>query len=373
VSGNVETCDFTVTVLDKQNPVVTCPASVVKVEDVSETGIATYSPGGPIDWNDNCAVTESSLDANIVPTEFTGISEHVVTYAVADASGNINKCNFTVEVLRKECRIKTCGNDEFAGAIVFFGIEANNPSLNQAGGKIYETIYNPINQTWSKFLVAEVESSIVNTLHNPNGLALVGDNVLLYSDYLTSKLYKFDINSQETSFVMPLQGQPTGAVFNAADGYYYYGSQSTSSIRRVNLNSLTDEVFFNLSKDFADTIRTFGELDIKDNALYISSKKANNAKSYLFELCIIDLGNPTQCTVVLSGGINDIKVNWLRQIGFDQDGTLYNANSETGKFTSFTVSPTGNQPRKVKQTSTDAPITGFTDIAFANCKKKAAP
>jgi hypothetical protein len=115
--GNTSTCSFTVTVVDNQQPNITCPANQTRNTDPGQC-YATYTPPQPT-FSDNCAVTRLTWSIsgpggfaaaspasgiNYVPaTQFpldgrTGSGVSTVTYTAFDAAGNSRTCSFTVTV-----------------------------------------------------------------------------------------------------------------------------------------------------------------------------------------------------------------------------------------------------------------------------------
>jgi Secretion system C-terminal sorting domain/HYR domain len=115
-AGLTATCSMTVTVLDVQNPTITCPTSITQNTDVG-TCVATVVTPNPV-FADNCAVTvltwtitgattaSSPLTGiNFVGTRAfnlngtTGSGVSTVTYIARDAAGNSATCSFTVTVI----------------------------------------------------------------------------------------------------------------------------------------------------------------------------------------------------------------------------------------------------------------------------------
>ena len=111
----VATCTFTITVLDAQNPTITCPANIVVNTDVGAC-VATVATPNPT-TGDNCGVTavtwvmtgattgsSPATGINYVGTRAfnlngtTGQGVTTITYTVRDAAGNTATCSFTVTV-----------------------------------------------------------------------------------------------------------------------------------------------------------------------------------------------------------------------------------------------------------------------------------
>lgn len=89
----IDTCSFTITVLDKQLPSISCPSNIVKntLPDLCSSNILNL--GTPV-TGDNCGVL--SVTNNSPLTFPSGIN--YVTWQVADVNGNTNQCLQTVKV-----------------------------------------------------------------------------------------------------------------------------------------------------------------------------------------------------------------------------------------------------------------------------------
>ncbi len=90
--GQSVPCTFTVTVQDKQNPIVNCPASKV-VNATSPAGtVVAFAPTA----SDNCSV------ASLVSVPASGstfpIGDSSVTCTAKDGAGNVASCNFNIHV-----------------------------------------------------------------------------------------------------------------------------------------------------------------------------------------------------------------------------------------------------------------------------------
>ncbi|MFA6129052.1 MAG: HYR domain-containing protein [Bacteroidales bacterium] len=105
-SGNITTCDQTITVVDNQGPVLTCPAP----ETVTATAPSCVFPAvviGPLTSIDNCGVatttwaktgaTMENGTGDVNGTSFN-VGVTTVTYTVTDIHGNSSNCSFAVTV-----------------------------------------------------------------------------------------------------------------------------------------------------------------------------------------------------------------------------------------------------------------------------------
>jgi glucokinase len=112
-AGNSAQCNFTVTVVDNEDPTIVCPGNVSVNNDVGNCS-AVVAIAAPT-TDDNCAVTLqtwSMAGATGLSSPGTGINDvsgqtfnvgvTTVTYYIEDAAGNSAQCNFTVTVVDNE-------------------------------------------------------------------------------------------------------------------------------------------------------------------------------------------------------------------------------------------------------------------------------
>src|SRR6185503_16941282 len=92
--GNTASCTFTVTVVDAQNPSITCPANITRNNDANQCGaVVTYAATA----SDNCPgvnVGYSPASGSFFPVGTT-----TVTATATDAVGLTASCTFTVTVV----------------------------------------------------------------------------------------------------------------------------------------------------------------------------------------------------------------------------------------------------------------------------------
>jgi phosphatidylserine/phosphatidylglycerophosphate/cardiolipin synthase-like enzyme len=93
-SGNSNTCQQTVVILDNKLPSITCPSDVTVNADAG-TNIASNVALGTPTTSDNCSVANVTSNA---PATFP-IGTTMVTWTVVDGSGNSNTCSQLVTVL----------------------------------------------------------------------------------------------------------------------------------------------------------------------------------------------------------------------------------------------------------------------------------
>ncbi|XP_077981778.1 hyalin-like [Glandiceps talaboti] len=106
-SGNIGTCQFTVTITDTEEPVITCPADIDATPDQGmSTASMTWGVPNATDNAGNVTVTGSHD-----PGDDFGIGISVVQYTAVDTSGNIGTCQFTVTITDTEEPVVTCPAD----------------------------------------------------------------------------------------------------------------------------------------------------------------------------------------------------------------------------------------------------------------------
>lgn len=114
--GQTDTCRFTITVIDNENPIINCPANVLQSTNLNQC-TAIVNNIAPVSFNDNCIVnsitytitgaTTSSGNNDASGTVFN-LGTSTVTYTVTDVSGNISSCNFTVTITDNQSPLITC-------------------------------------------------------------------------------------------------------------------------------------------------------------------------------------------------------------------------------------------------------------------------
>jgi Secretion system C-terminal sorting domain/HYR domain len=116
-AGLTATCSMTVTVVDNQAPVVTCPVNIPAQTDANQCYATVVTPNPTV--SDNCAVTlvtwkitdpagnitnSPATGINYVGTQqfllngTTGSGVSTILYTVKDAAGNTTTCSYTVTV-----------------------------------------------------------------------------------------------------------------------------------------------------------------------------------------------------------------------------------------------------------------------------------
>ncbi|WP_445457714.1 PKD domain-containing protein [Flavobacterium sp. HNIBRBA15423] len=101
-AGNTATCTQIVTVVDNENPVITCPSAITINTDLGQCTATTSI--GVATATDNCGVPTVSDDA---PTAFP-IGDTTVTWAATDTAGNTATCTQIITVVDNENPVITC-------------------------------------------------------------------------------------------------------------------------------------------------------------------------------------------------------------------------------------------------------------------------
>ena len=94
--GNIDTCHQIVTVVDAENPVITCPGNITVGNDPNQcSAVVTYTtPVG----TDNCTGAVTTLTSGLASGSTFPVGTTTVTYTVTDGSNNVDSCSFTVTV-----------------------------------------------------------------------------------------------------------------------------------------------------------------------------------------------------------------------------------------------------------------------------------
>ncbi|MEM7163005.1 MAG: HYR domain-containing protein [Bacteroidota bacterium] len=97
-AGNSSTCSFTISVIDDEDPMITCPSDTTLDNSIGECGAAFIFDLPEV--TDNCSID------TLIQTDNTGLSSGAVfpvglttlEYLVTDASGNSATCSFSITV-----------------------------------------------------------------------------------------------------------------------------------------------------------------------------------------------------------------------------------------------------------------------------------
>ena len=109
-AGNSSFCDFNVTVIDTEDPVIVCPADVTENAQAStcEAAVTYQLPT----VSDNCNYgLDSALITGFYPNANFPVGTTLVTWEAYDAALNTSSCSFNVTVLDAEPPVITCPAD----------------------------------------------------------------------------------------------------------------------------------------------------------------------------------------------------------------------------------------------------------------------
>ncbi len=110
-AGNKDSCSFTVTVNDTEDPSVVCPANISTSNDPGQCSAAvTYSAS----TSDNCPGPVSLVCTPPSGSAFP-VGTTTVNCTATDAAGNQASCSFTVTVSDNEAPVVTCPADIITG------------------------------------------------------------------------------------------------------------------------------------------------------------------------------------------------------------------------------------------------------------------
>ena len=103
-SSNTNTCSFTITIVDNQLPVITCPATANIITDL---GLCTSSASiGTATFTDNCA----GGSVAVLPAGPYAIGSTNVVWTATDANGNTSSCSANIIVNDATAPTVACAN-----------------------------------------------------------------------------------------------------------------------------------------------------------------------------------------------------------------------------------------------------------------------
>ena len=107
-SNNVDSCSFTVTVVDAELPLITCPGNITVGNDPNVcSAVVTYT--APV-GTDNCPGAVTTLTSGLASGSTFPVGTTTVTYTVTDAASNVDSCSFTVTVADSVAPVALCKN-----------------------------------------------------------------------------------------------------------------------------------------------------------------------------------------------------------------------------------------------------------------------
>lgn len=99
-SGNSHSCVFTVTIVDKEPPKITCPKDMEVIK--TGPGHTTVVHWHPPTADDNSGGHVVLFTESVAGSGFT-VGRHRITYKATDPSGNKASCTFTITVSNPKC------------------------------------------------------------------------------------------------------------------------------------------------------------------------------------------------------------------------------------------------------------------------------
>lgn len=125
-AGNSATCSVTITVLDIELPVITCPNNI-NIE--SDPGLCSAVVNYHVSATDNCPGVAISLLSGLASGSVFPVGVTTNVWMATDASGNTSTCSFTVNVVDREdpviicpADIVVCNDPGLCSAIVIYGL-----------------------------------------------------------------------------------------------------------------------------------------------------------------------------------------------------------------------------------------------------------
>ncbi|XP_072177721.1 hyalin-like [Diadema setosum] len=143
-AGNRNNCSFVVTIIDKENPVITCIGPPMVYTD---SGLST----AVVTWTEPTVADNSgSADVSLVGPGVNGgrfsIGKTNVTYRGTDAAGNSDECVISVRVIDNENPMITCPNSTTATTqpgLPSREISWNEPSATDNSGNVTVCLLGP--------------------------------------------------------------------------------------------------------------------------------------------------------------------------------------------------------------------------------------
>ncbi|MBC7776877.1 MAG: HYR domain-containing protein [Phycisphaerae bacterium] len=107
--GNTNSCSFTVTPNDVTPPVITCPANVIKNNDLGLCGANVSYPTPTA--TDNCGIGSIVQLSGLASGAYNPVGATINVWRATDLAGNSSTCSFTVTVIDTEKPVATCPPD----------------------------------------------------------------------------------------------------------------------------------------------------------------------------------------------------------------------------------------------------------------------
>ena len=235
-SGNTATCDITVTVIDNEDPTITCPANITQTADpgVCEA-VVTYS----VSSTDNCPGETIMQTAGLASGSAFPIGTTTNIFKVTDASGNTATCSFDVTVNDNENPSITCPGDivvnNDAGvceAVVTYSVSSTDncpgETIMQTAGLASGSAF-PIGTTTNIFKVTDTSGNTatcsfdVTVNDNENPVITCPGDITQYSDPgVCEAVVTYSVSSSDNcpgETIMQTAGLASGSAFPVGIGH----------------------------------------------------------------------------------------------------------------------------------------------------------
>ncbi|HNB33923.1 MAG TPA: HYR domain-containing protein, partial [Bacteroidia bacterium] len=245
--GLTSTCSFTVTVVDNQNPVITCPANItVNTPPGSCTAVVSYV----VTATDNCPGVTTALTGGLASGASFPIGLTTVSWRATDAAGNISNCSFTVRVNDGQLPTIT------AQPVNQFGCVGGNATFNvtavtapNAGGPLAYQWQAWNGSAWVNIAGATTSSLSFSNLTlamntNSYRVQITGLCTTIFSNVATlyvNSLPTVSILASRTTALLPPESVNLTAVVNPGGGVYQWlkNNVAIAGATGASLNGLT--------------------------------------------------------------------------------------------------------------------------------------
>ncbi|WP_114317104.1 HYR domain-containing protein, partial [Winogradskyella tangerina] len=172
-AGNTTSCSFTVTVIDNEDPTITCPANITVNND---SGVCGADVNYNVPFADNCPGSTIAQTAGIASGGTFPIGTTTNSFTVTDAAGNTTSCSFTVTVIDNEDPTITCPSDIVIGTsgvdcseIVTYNVTGNDNcsgyTLSQTAGLPSGSAF-PVGTTTNSFTITDAYGNTTSCSFN---------------------------------------------------------------------------------------------------------------------------------------------------------------------------------------------------------------
>ncbi len=211
-AGNVSTCSQTVTVVDNQAPVITCPANQSVFATSAAGAVVTYT--APV-GTDNCSGSTTTLITGLASGSIFPIGTTTVAYRVTDAAGLTADCSFTVTVsglapvitcpanITLNSAAGLCGNTATYAATETVGIPASTITYSIPSGSFFPVGTTTVTATATNAVGSSSCSFNVIVVDNENPVITVPLNVVHTADPGLCSFSFASVNSEPQALSAP--------------------------------------------------------------------------------------------------------------------------------------------------------------------------